>query len=784
MATQFVRESVQSRLFPFRQAIEELNCRRDDGVNNFTNEEPAVERLLNSIDFILNTDVEHPGEFFEFIKCALETLPRQNLSHQPMEQVLEREQRQLKAIPPQLCDSQEKFRLWVIFSLNMVGSLKYALHLTLPMRDVLSCFVHKNSILFMDSFIDEFLGSLATLHNPPTGEGQTVFKLDVTALQLFEERPIEVHVVTKKGPGKTSVLSRSVASSRTGRTRAASKVDEPQPATSSGGGTKVKKVRSFMNGEAPPPTFVDDSTQTDESLATGDEQRAGGAVTSQLSSNVRSYLDSSTNTLHPSPLMTFQELMEAQDSFENLKNDQRAICERLKQSEEALAETKRDYQERMELLVSTLRQLKGMYNELFMRAAEANELAEELNEEDVDHRIVDIFEALKKGTRDANRETVREAMHSEAGEAANRKRAGAMTLQSPRGAPSSSTVPPPPSTASEKQSSDKLTSQSSVVAKKQAAPMTSLIINTYAGDDNNANPLPQHQIVAVDNAQLILTELTENERPRQLALQGNKCSGCGAAFGDSEDKSIVFKVVQKAGETLRLQKPRRCHYCVRLFCHRCHTNKMAAIPCRVLSRWDFSPQHVCNKDYEFLTKNYERAFYFLPSLPQELQSRPNIQQCAFLRKKLMLLARIMLSCSDESSSPFASFLHSHYALKEFFYSLADFSRLRTGEGNRLLMAAATPINAVGSLVAHAAGGHSSSTEDLIAFLTTQFTRGMQHVKECRQCVARTSMRCGMCTEASLVSIVDDDSKQCKGCLSVYHAACFETMSCPVCTNRR
>lgn len=806
MSTQYVRESVQSRLTPFRQAIEEINSRREDGVNNFTNEEPAVERLLNSIDFVLNTDVEHPGEFFDFMRTALESLPRQTLSHLPLEQVLAREPHD---------DAVENFRRWIIYSLNLTGSLKYSLHLTLPMRDILSCFVRQDSILFMDTFIDEFLGSLATLHNPPIGDGQTVFKLDAGALQLFQDRPIVVHVEPKKAKRNVRMVRRPHRESIATETSSplVSKMDLVGPAPT------VTKRKSTL-ATCAPTQFAERTCQTDDALlqelllrhAVDGAGVSTSAPTAAAAAPLKATVEASSNTDHPSPLMSFQELMEAQGTLEAYRAEQRLLCERIKVEQANMEEQARDYKERMELAVATIRQLKSMYNELFMRSLEAQETLAELTEDDVDARIVDVFNALRHGKTVASREAVHDALAEAAG-GGQRKRAGAMTMQqlsplpSPRpqhasekSQPSTPVAPASTSASSSTQPALVVTppaappaaSRGKSAAVASSVPPISAVVDIRCVEESNASPATNHQMIPVDHTKLVVAEPTEMERVQQLSIQGNRCAGCASAFAESDDKNLVLKVVQKAGETLRLQKPRRCHYCVRLFCHRCHTNKMATLPFRVLQRWDFSPQHVCNRDYEFLTKNYERAFYYLPSLPPELQSRPNVQQAAFLRHKLVLIGKIIVLCAHDKAAVFAPFLHSHYSQREHFYAMSDFSKLRSGEGNRLLN---TPMNAVGSLVAHAGGMISQGgapgqaqvgpapNEDLISYLTTQFTKGMQHIKECRQCTARSSMRCGLCSETSSVYLVDDDATQCKTCLHIFHVSCWEIASgkCPSCS---
>ncbi|CUG05835.1 Hypothetical protein, putative [Bodo saltans] len=854
MATQYARESVNSRLSPFRQAIEELNCRREDGFNHFTSDEPAVGRLLNALDMIFNTDVEHPGEFFDFIKCALESIPRQAIIHQPLEQVVARN----------IEDRVENFRLWLIYSLNLTGSLKHSLHAALPMRDVLSCFVNKSSILFRDSFTDEFLGSLATLHNPPIGDGQTTFKLDPNALSLFEERPIPVMLQTKgRGGGGAGGVGGGRASVIPTKGRATIHSDATT-APSAGVTGKVKRVErrrqvAERSSQTADVAFAAPSPAAEVVAVVATAPTAAAATSSSSKQATVSTADNATNTDHPSPLMSFQELMEAQQSIETTKAEQRAMCESLRQQESEAEETKREYLERMEIVVATIRQLKSLYNELFMRSLEAQDTMATLSESDVDARIVDVFYACKHGTGSATRDAIHEAViDSRPGADGRRKRADATTshrpsdlspvvspritvepvststtnnnsdvnasrnsatpsqaqapgqrkevatpttatLRTPTSATTSSMmseVAPPPAATAVKKSAVPPPTRPGTSASPGATPSaTSSLINSHhlELEVSTTSPLASDALIPVENTKLILTEPTEFDRPQQLELQANRCASCGTSFGDAGDKNLVLKVVQKAGETLRLQKPRRCHYCVRLFCHRCHANKMAVLPFRVLQRWDFSPQHVCNRDFEFLNKNQDRAFYALPSLPHELQIRPNVQQAAFLRKKLVLLCKILMQCSHDKAAPFSAFLHTHYAQREHFYSLGDFGKLRGGEGNRLMMAAATPINAMGTLVG-SLGGHDGAkqaqqggpgpNEDLVSFLTTMFTKAMQHVKECRQCIARSSMKCGLCTESSPVSLVDDDSQQCKTCLSIYHVSCMDiSHRCPSCSKK-
>lgn len=834
--TQYVRESIASRLFPLRQSIEEFNACRDMGMNNFTNQEPAVERLLNALDFIFNTDVLHPGEFFMFMKSALEDVPRTLLSHKPMEEVVER----------QLPDVQDSFRLWLIFSLNLTGSLKVSLHAALVKKDVLMCFVQPNSLLLGDVFIDELLGLLATLHNPPMADGQTIFQLDAGALQLFEERPIEVQFVPKR-----RTQSRIVK--RTTTAAAAAGAEGGVAARRKAGSVAQRSHRSdsihssHTNNAGTPRTAsellqqqvkkVEDGTQTEAVLL--------GAAVPQAHVPQS---DASVNTDHPSTLMSFSELLEAQEELEQQRLHQKTAHEALKAAKEAAEQTKQDYVERLELITGTLRQLKKLLNELQMEKNDAEEQCIDFQDIQIDERILDVFEALQSGTTSSTPAAVRAALDREKGRvsvptsSSLRPRVGdtaagsssfGQVEEKPR-TPSSSLPPqhprtqsvptghvtaaPPHSTetepssatlrarttstanpinnnnnnttaADEKPSQDAASSSSKSGLSKPPQSSSSsstvkknslLSLQALREEASVSSPPVNEQMVPYENTKLVLSEPHEFERTQQLSLQANRCVGCGSSFGDeAEDRSVVLKVVQRAGEKLRFQKPRRCHYCVKLFCHKCHTNKMAVLPFRVLQKWDFSPEHVCNKDYEFLSKNYEKAFYALSAMPQELQSRPSMQQCALLRKKIVIICRIMVTCTDPSASAFTAFLHTHYAQRHQFYSLADFNRVKNGEGNKLLQTAVSPINAVSSLVYQGSGTHQM--DDFVAFMTSQYAKMLSHVKECPVCVKKSSATCYGCNEPQMISLVDEDTTQCKVCNTLYHKPCLEMLgSCTAC----
>lgn len=60
-------------------------------------------------------------------------------------------------------------------------------------------------------------------------------------------------------------------------------------------------------------------------------------------------------------------------------------------------------------------------------------------------------------------------------------------------------------------------------------------------------------------------------RGRCMTAQGYRCAGCG------------MKVAHKYANRFRY-----CEYLGKFFCTGCHTNQLAVIPARILTKWDFS----------------------------------------------------------------------------------------------------------------------------------------------------------------------------------------------------
>ena len=66
----------------------------------------------------------------------------------------------------------------------------------------------------------------------------------------------------------------------------------------------------------------------------------------------------------------------------------------------------------------------------------------------------------------------------------------------------------------------------------------------------------------------------------RLALQSNKCAGCGSALSLSGLGGLL-------GGNVRL-----CAYTSFYFCKSCHVNERAVLPVRVLHHWDYTPYKV------------------------------------------------------------------------------------------------------------------------------------------------------------------------------------------------
>lgn len=696
-------ESVKSRLEPLTRVIEELYSRREDGYNDFTKEEPAVGRLLNILDQIFGEESLEPGGFIDFIKTVVQSLPHSSLTHDPLELVLQ------KNFP----DKVEALQFWIICCLNIPNSMKQTLHLALPQQDVLNAFVMPTSPLFDQEYTEELLAQLSRLHNHPTMR-TTTFKLDITAAQLFNEKPQPVAVVIKK----RSVARGGGGASSTVRRRAIATASHHEDAMSA------------RSGASKPETSTA-AVQTDEAVALTSPlsmPRGGGLPAKE------SWAQTDNPTLH----LTYQDICDMERDLNARDKEIKAKMEKLQRREQQAAEAERDVNDRLTALTHTLKSMKVLYNDMFTAAREAQSQQREVSEADISRLVPDILGLVFGGRR---------ALPAAAAQSPVKLSSEALS--------SMSGVSPM------MQSGSSLSALTAADDVDVASPDEGIVLLT----DDNPNVAP-HALEGVKD--LVLMEPLEKERNAQLHAQDSKCPGCSAPLSESSTNTLL-KVVQKAGDALRVvQKPRRCHYCCMLFCHKCHTNKTMMLPFRVVHRWDFTQQHVCDRCYTVLRANISKAVLNIKQMPLELQQKATVVRAVELRRKLFIASRVMAKCTSATAT---TLLKLHYFVKERFYSIADFSRLKGAERTGMNM---NPL----TLAAGGSGG--SGGEDLLVELDKLLAQARAHVTKCAGCLTRGSMECKICRESKRVNATDDGVTQCRKCLSLYHEKCLDSMECRVC----
>lgn len=267
----------------------------------------------------------------------------------------------------------------------------------------------------------------------------------------------------------------------------------------------------------------------------------------------------------------------------------------------------------------------------------------------------------------------------------------------------------------------------------------------------------------------LITEITEVQRDAQLQRQNNSCAFCKSSFAESSN--LLFKAVGSA-----LQKPRRCHYCAQHFCHKCHSNKTAMLPFKVVARWDFAEYHVCNSDYDFLTNAYDRPLLYVPNLPVQIRQKPVVERLTQLRGKAVRLHAILSQCR-EAVGKFvgaALSLQDYHFNRQNYLSLQDLYKIQLSEKG----------GGVGSVPLPLLGMGGNNNNDLCAFVENFVAKGREHVSRCEKaCHPRAVTNCVLCKQGERV-VFFDNGDTCHQCGALYHAACLEVLGCPACKAKK
>eukprot|EP00742_Colponemidia_sp_Colp-10_P015419 GILJ01017591.1.p1 GENE.GILJ01017591.1~~GILJ01017591.1.p1 ORF type:complete len:596 (+),score=81.99 GILJ01017591.1:203-1789(+) len=448
-------------------------------------------------------------------------------------------------------------------------------------------------------------------------------------------------------------------------------------------------------------------------------------------------------------VLTFTELCEMQNDLLEQQRQVKAKEDAIAGREATLEQREQEVKDASGEIINVVLKLKELYWRITDEMREKQQMGLRLSVKDINRKIPQLLQVLDDGDFDMVADEFELNAAAVAKNSQNRFRSD--TISSP--------------TAMQSSSGD-------------------AVVTTTAGtkpyvieDSNDGNP----PCKVAGLIPLRLTEPSEKERNDQLKLQNFLCADCGTAFGGEATSNVLLKTFQKTSEILTMQKPRRCHYCVQLLCHNCHTNQTALLPFRVIPKWDFNSKHVCKRCFTFLQNNFNLAHYDLRKIPREITNTPLIQQCANLRKYLIRAALIISGCTRPSSAIFAQDLHTHYFQKEYFYSMHDLQLIFTTNKRESNPASIVPgmSNMVGA-VQWMAGQNVSN---LFEMLSAKLVTCKKHIAiDCANCKTRASMPCSICNIPNPVFVIDEDGTQCRKCHTIYHVKCLEQKGCPVCSD--
>ncbi|XP_022098659.1 run domain Beclin-1-interacting and cysteine-rich domain-containing protein-like isoform X2 [Acanthaster planci] len=243
---------------------------------------------------------------------------------------------------------------------------------------------------------------------------------------------------------------------------------------------------------------------------------------------------------------------------------------------------------------------------------------------------------------------------------------------------------------------------------------------------------------APPRAQIIFNVHPPPKRKVLVAKQNYRCAGCGMRI--------------ERGSVKRL---RYCEYLGKYFCHCCHSNSSAAIPGRILRKWDFQKVPVCNFARELLEKMHEDPLFNVMDINPSLYRRvKSLNTCRELRMQLFFLKDFLKTCRLSQSLQATYESQPRHLLNEpHLYSLSDIYRVRGGEMETDL---------------------TQLVEDAVA-----------HVSQCQLCQAKGFI-CELCSNDQDIIFPFQLLKtyQCQGCWACYHKTCFLTVdSCPKCIRK-
>ncbi|CAL1678762.1 unnamed protein product [Lasius platythorax] len=183
-------------------------------------------------------------------------------------------------------------------------------------------------------------------------------------------------------------------------------------------------------------------------------------------------------------------------------------------------------------------------------------------------------------------------------------------------------------------------------------------------EDTRTIPLRGTIEWAPPRPQIIFTPHPPPVRRTLIAKQNYRCAGCG------------MKVAVKYANRFRY-----CEYLGRYFCTGCHTNQVAFIPGKILSKWDFSRYPVSNFSYRLLDQMMSDPLFQVNDLNPLLYRRiKQLDKTRVLRTKLFFLKDFLLTCRFASSLQNMLKKEPNYIISDpHVYSIQDLLNIKFGE---------------------------------------------------------------------------------------------------------
>ncbi|XP_001655872.2 run domain Beclin-1-interacting and cysteine-rich domain-containing protein [Aedes aegypti] len=225
--------------------------------------------------------------------------------------------------------------------------------------------------------------------------------------------------------------------------------------------------------------------------------------------------------------------------------------------------------------------------------------------------------------------------------------------------------------------------------------------------------------------QIIFTYCSQwSDRRAQMLKQNNRCAGCG------------MKVAQAYSSRFRY-----CHYLGKYNCSGCHKNQMAAIPAKVIERWDFTFYPVCTFAYRLLNDINAIPLYRINHLNPKLYEKVRVLQVARnIRKNLKYIKDFIMNCrfAIEMKGQMQN-VAEHITSDLDSWSMADFISVRSGSFQK-------------------------EKTDLIK-------RCEKHIYECELCIAH-GFFCENCDRKEIIFPWQKRVVKCSKCGACYHDTCW------------